>query len=61
MLPQGYTEHCQDTVGVDPAFLLSTADAASGVLCLILGSSLQERHGYEHYIALGPFFHKSHP
>ncbi|KAJ7413883.1 hypothetical protein WISP_87693 [Willisornis vidua] len=38
-------EHCQKTEGSDPSSVVSPADGTSGVLCPVLGSPVQERHG----------------
>ncbi|RMC05426.1 hypothetical protein DUI87_18618 [Hirundo rustica rustica] len=41
-----HQEECaQQVKGADPALLLSPGDAASGVVCPVLGSTVQEKHG----------------
>lgn len=38
-------EHCHQAEGADPAPLPSPGEATSGLLCPVLGSSVQERLG----------------
>lgn len=38
-------EYCQQSKGGDPVHLVSPCDVSSGVLCAILGSPVQRRHG----------------
>ncbi|KAJ7405711.1 rna-directed dna polymerase from mobile element jockey-like [Willisornis vidua] len=40
-----WEEHCQQVKGGDPAPLFSRYEAIFGVLCPVLGSLIQERHG----------------
>lgn len=39
-----WEEHCQQIKGADPAPVPHPGEATSGLLCQILGSSVQERH-----------------
>jgi len=36
-----WEKNCQEAVGSDPSDLLSTGEAASGILCPVLGSPVQ--------------------
>lgn len=41
-----HVECCHLVKGSDPSLQISTGEATSGLLCLVLGSSVQARHGH---------------